>query len=111
MNRSLKRVLVTAAATGALTAALPLSTAMAINQTGCGNRTDLVKITYNNGSSSVCFANAGAVNVNYSGVIRVTSGNNRLRFVSNGETYSMEKWASKRIIDGTPHTITRLRIL
>ncbi|CAL9439780.1 MULTISPECIES: beta/gamma crystallin domain-containing protein [unclassified Streptomyces] len=111
MKRSLKRVIVGALATGALTAALPAGSAAAINGTPCGDRTDLVKVTYFEGLAMTCFANAGVMDLTLPYVTQVSSGNNNIRFVSDGETISMGKWQKKSIVDGTPKTITRLRIL
>lgn len=111
MKRSLKRVIVGAIATGAMTVALPVGSAAAINNLQCGDRTDLVKVVYNDGRAMTCFANAGVMDLNLPYVTQVSSGNNKVRFVSNGETVSMDKWTKKSILDGTPHTITRLRIL
>ncbi|MFJ8918482.1 beta/gamma crystallin domain-containing protein [Streptomyces sp. NPDC102415] len=111
MERSLKRIVVGAIATGVVAVALPISSAAAINSTPCGSRTDIVKVTYNNGASSFCMANAGVTDRQFPNVTRVSSGNNKIRFVSNGSTISMEKWQQKVIVDGTPQRITRLRIL
>ncbi|MEK8144197.1 beta/gamma crystallin domain-containing protein [Streptomyces sp. M10(2022)] len=111
MERSLKRFVVGAIATGVVAVALPISSAAAINGTPCGSRTDVVKVTYNNGASSFCIANAGVTNRQFPNVTRVASGNNKIRFVSNGSTISMDKWQKKSILDGTPQRITRLRIL
>ncbi|MER5552762.1 beta/gamma crystallin domain-containing protein [Streptomyces sp. NPDC002793] len=111
MERSLKRFAVGVIATGVVVVALPISSAAAINSTPCDSRTDIVKVTYNNGASSFCMANAGVTNRQFSNVTGVASGNNKIRFVSNGRTISMDKWQKKGILDGTPQRITRLRIL
>ncbi|MGC9501108.1 beta/gamma crystallin domain-containing protein [Streptomyces sp. WG7] len=115
MRRSLTRIIVGAVATGVAAVALPMSSAVALNGTPCstkaGPRTDIVKITYNRGASTTCLANAGLIERHFPNVTRISSGNNKIRFVSNGRTYSMGKWQKKSIVDGTPQRITRLRIL
>jgi hypothetical protein len=111
MKRSLKRVLVAAGSTAALAVSLPVSTAAAINMAPCGDRNDLVKIEYHNGgSSSVCYANAGSMNVNIPEVYRVSTGNNNVIFRTNVGTEIVEKWKTKRVVEyGT--TITSLHII
>jgi hypothetical protein len=110
MRRSLARVIVGVLATGVVTVALPISSASALNTTPCKQRTDLVKVTFDYGKRTVCFANKGVTNRSWANVTKVSSGNNKIRFVSNGRTYSLEKWRSKRNIEGPQH-LTRLRIL
>ncbi len=109
MKRSLKRVLVTAGTTAALAVSLPIGSAAAINTAPCGNRTDLVKIDYNNGSSSVCYANAGFVSVNLPNAYRVSTGNNVVTFRTSAGTVVLGKWQAKRVVEaGT--TITSVQI-
>ncbi|WP_217136882.1 beta/gamma crystallin domain-containing protein [Streptomyces sp. AC558_RSS880] len=110
MKRSLKRVLVAAGSTAALAVSLPVSTAAAINTAPCGDRNDLVKIEYYNGGSSVCYANAGSMNVNIPEVYRVSTGNNNVIFRTNVGTEIVGKWKTKRVVEpGT--TMTSLHIL
>lgn len=112
MKRSLKRIVVGALATGVVAVALPMSSAAAINSTPCGNRTDIVKVTYT-GGKTFCMANAGVTNRKFPNMLRVSSGNNEVRFVVDGQTISMGKWQTKRAVDNGQdgNNITRLRIL
>ncbi|GAA4764668.1 MULTISPECIES: beta/gamma crystallin domain-containing protein [Streptomyces] len=79
-NRPISHVLrlagvTTAALLTTVTAALP---AHAVNRTECGNRTDFFKIESVHGS--LCFANAGEMNVAVYGVNWISTGNNKVRF-------------------------------
>lgn len=109
MKRSLKRVLVTVGATAALAVSLPVSSAAAINTAPCSDRTDFVKIEFDNGAPPVCYANAGGAYVSHPGVYRISSGNNRLVFASTMGSFGMEKWQSRRMVESP--TITQLWIL
>ncbi|MCX2923473.1 beta/gamma crystallin domain-containing protein [Streptomyces sp. NEAU-W12] len=88
-----------------------MSSAAAINSTPCGKRTDLVKVTYDEGRKTFCMANAGVTNRKFDKLVRVSSGNNKVRFVVNGRIENMGKWQTKRAMDGKNDKITRLRIL
>jgi len=54
-----------------------------LHTTPCGTRTDFLKIWYSNGSKTVCYASDGNLPVDYSGVTKITTGNNS----GNLETY------------------------
>ncbi|MEE1942883.1 beta/gamma crystallin domain-containing protein [Streptomyces sp. TRM 70361] len=110
MKRSLKRVMVAAAAAVAVSAVVPMSNAAAINTVGCGDRTDFVKIEYGSGGSQkLCYANAGSVGLHLPDAYRISSGNNRITVNSTIGAITLEKWQSKRVVDGSV-TITHLRI-
>ncbi|MBN0047164.1 hypothetical protein JS756_24260 [Streptomyces actuosus] len=64
-----------AALLATVTTALP---AHAVNRTECGNRTDFFKIESVHGT--LCFANAGEMNVAIYGVNWISTGNNKVEF-------------------------------
>jgi len=66
-----------------ITAGAASAATVTIHTTPCGTRTDFLKIWYSNGSKTVCYASDGGVPVNYSGVTKITTGNNS----GNLETY------------------------
>ncbi|WP_073786281.1 beta/gamma crystallin domain-containing protein [Streptomyces sp. CB01580] len=110
MKRSLSRLAVTVVAAGALTGLLPASTAAAINQTDCGDRTDFVKVTYNGGEGTVCYANKGVVTPNLPNVKRVSSGNNNIEMWLGNEAISMNKWSTIVDIEDLNQTLYALQI-
>lgn len=81
MRKSLKRFTLGTAAAVAFFVAVPASPAFAIDQVGCGNRDDFVKldISFGNGmGTSQCFANAGDRAVDVGGVYNISAGNNQV---------------------------------
>ena len=99
MRTRLKKIAVGATAVLALTFAFPASPAFAISSVACGDRTDFLKLDIYLGSgfgTGRCFANAGAMAVNHSGVYQVTSGNNKatINYERGGRYYTstLEKW-------------------
>lgn len=110
MKRSILRISLAAAAAGAMTVVLPASPAAAINQTDCGTRTDFVKVWYNGGSDTKCFANAGTVTPGLPDVERITSGNNSIHVWLGNEIRSMDKWSSIRDVENLDATLYALQI-
>jgi hypothetical protein len=79
--KSLKRLAVGVLAASALTFGLPASPAFAINTVSCDGRTDFLRLVSWEGNlwpREHCFANAGAMAVNISGVTSAKSGNNKV---------------------------------
>ncbi|MFF0001482.1 beta/gamma crystallin domain-containing protein [Streptomyces avermitilis] len=121
MKQSFKRTLAVTAAAVGLTAVLPISTASAINATECGPRTDLVKVVYEGGNTSICFANGGVVDMQLAGITSLSTGNNDIRFVqhrggvlgdgSGGTVRTLPRWTTERAAAADLWIITRLRIL
>ncbi|WUU80999.1 hypothetical protein OG790_05755 [Streptomyces cellulosae] len=110
MKRVTQRTTLVMAVAGALAVLIPAGPAVAMNRTDCGNRTDFVKVWYNGGKNTVCFANAGVQDVDLPNAVKVSSGNNRIRFVVGGDIYTMDKWATKVDVEGQNRKLTRLRI-
>ncbi|MEZ3182087.1 hypothetical protein KYY02_26490 [Streptomyces pimonensis] len=99
MKRSTQRLSLAAAAAATMTLLLPASPAAAINQIDCGDRTDFVKVWYNGGASTKCFANAGTVTPGLPDVERITSGNNSIHVWLGNEIRAMDKWSSIRDVE------------
>ncbi|MFF0111303.1 beta/gamma crystallin domain-containing protein [Streptomyces prasinus] len=110
MKRSLSRIALTVVATGVMTALMPLSTASAINQTDCGDRTDFVKVWYNGGASTVCYANAGVLAPNLPNVKRIRSGDNNIEMWLGNGTRVMGKWSSIVDVEDSSGTLHLLQI-
>ncbi|MFI8093610.1 beta/gamma crystallin domain-containing protein [Streptomyces sp. NPDC086080] len=110
MKRSTQRLSLAAAAAAAMTLLLPASPAAAINQTDCGDRTDFVKVWYNGGANTKCFANAGTILTGLADVERITSGNNRIHVWLGNEIRVMEKWSSIRDIENLNSPLYALQI-
>lgn len=108
MKRFVSRIGLVAAA-GAMTALLPASPAAAINQTGCGDRTDFVKVWYNGGQTA-CFANAGVMAPQLPNVSRITSGNNNVEAMLGNQVKVMPKWSSIVDVEGLNATLYILQI-
>ncbi|MFY1655385.1 beta/gamma crystallin domain-containing protein [Solwaraspora sp. WMMB762] len=107
----LTRIAVGLLAVAALTFGLPPNPAMAINQVGCGNRTDFLTLHIDLGGgvgTARCFANSGAMAVNIGGVYRFDTGNNKatVNYERGGRYYSktLDKWW------GTDFAGTRVRV-
>ncbi|MFF9763129.1 MULTISPECIES: beta/gamma crystallin domain-containing protein [Streptomyces] len=98
-KRFIQRLSLTAATAAAMTLLLPASPAAAINQTDCGDRTDFVKVWYNGGADTKCFANAGTITPALADVERITSGNNNIHVWLGNEIRAMGKWSSIRDIE------------
>ncbi|MFD9541445.1 beta/gamma crystallin domain-containing protein [Streptomyces sp. NPDC060022] len=116
MKRTTKRAVVAAIATGVLAVSLPVSSASAINNTKCTSRTnelrrDIVRVVYNHGISTACFANSGVKDVKLANVTRVTSGNNKIRWVGSGVVYRLDRYQVGIPKNNRPFHMTRLRIL
>ncbi|MEV6613267.1 beta/gamma crystallin domain-containing protein [Streptomyces sp. NPDC051051] len=108
MKRSISRIALVVAA-GAMTALLPALPAAAINQTGCGDRTDFVKVWYNGGQTA-CYANAGVIAPQLPNVSRITSGNNNIELILGDQTRAMSKWSSIVDVEGLNATLYILHI-
>ncbi|MEU1696039.1 beta/gamma crystallin domain-containing protein [Streptomyces hirsutus] len=110
MKRSTQRLSLVAAAAATMTLLLPASPAAAINQTDCGDRTDFVKVWYNGGASTRCFANAGTITPGLVDVERIRSGNNRIHVWLGNEIRAMEKWSAIRDVENLDATLYALQI-
>lgn len=110
MKRVTQRMTLVMAAAGALAVLMPASPAAAMNRADCGNRNDFVKVWYDGGKNTVCFANAGVQDMNLPNAVKVSSGNNRVRFVVGGDIYTLAKWSAKVDVENQNKTLTRLRI-
>ncbi|MFE9676882.1 beta/gamma crystallin domain-containing protein [Streptomyces sp. NPDC006259] len=108
MKRTISRIALVVAA-GAMTALLPALPAAAINQTGCGDRTDFVKVWYDGGRTA-CFANAGVMAPQLPHVMRVTSGNNNVELMLGDKVRTMPKWSSIVDVEGLDATLYILQI-
>ncbi|MFJ9718786.1 beta/gamma crystallin domain-containing protein [Streptomyces sp. NPDC101213] len=108
MKRPLARVALVLAA-GATTALLPALPAAATNQTGCGDRTDFVKVWYDGGRRTACYANAGVIAPQLPDVYRVTSGNNDIEMILGDQVKTMPKWSSIREVEGRTLYILQIR--
>ncbi|MET9504352.1 beta/gamma crystallin domain-containing protein [Streptomyces sp. NPDC006622] len=108
MKRTISRIALVVAA-GAVTALLPALPAAAINQTGCGDRTDFVKVWYDGGRTA-CFANAGVMAPQLPHVTRVTSGNNNVELMLGDKVRTMRKWSSIVDVEGLDATLYILQI-
>ncbi|MFF5157761.1 hypothetical protein ACFY3N_16150 [Streptomyces sp. NPDC000348] len=109
MKRSLRRLSLAAAA-GTMTVVLPASPAAAINRTDCGTRTDFVKVWYDGGAGTRCFANAGTLTPGLTDVERITSGSNSIHVWLGDEIRSMGKWSSLRDVENLDATLYALQI-
>ncbi|MFJ2261951.1 beta/gamma crystallin domain-containing protein [Streptomyces sp. NPDC087844] len=109
MKRSISRIALVVAA-GAMTALVPSLPAAATNQTGCGNRTDFVKVWYNGGSQTACYANAGVIAPQLPNVTRITSGDNNIEMLLGDKVKTMSKWSSIVDVEGLNHTLYILQI-
>lgn len=107
----LKKAILVAMSTLALTFVLPATSAFAINTTPCGPRTDFVRLLLDT-LNSYCFANPGAMAVNINGVVQWTSGNNKatLNYEYDGRyyTWTLEKWQFSRLL--VPVRVYEVRI-
>ncbi|MFJ3230139.1 beta/gamma crystallin domain-containing protein [Streptomyces sp. NPDC086787] len=110
MKNPLKKVAMVIAATAALSAIIPVTSAAAVSRTDCGNRTDFVKITNYNWSKTLCFANAGSQNVHIYRVNEVKAGNNRVLVTLGGRNYTIEKNRSIKDIEGLDQELTYIKI-
>ncbi|MEU1042200.1 beta/gamma crystallin domain-containing protein [Streptomyces sp. NPDC005551] len=108
MKRSITRIALVVTA-GAMTALLPAFSAAATNQTGCGDRTDFVKVWYDGGKTA-CFANAGVIAPQLPNVSRITSGNNNIEMILGDKVETMSKWSSIRDVEGLNATLYILQI-
>ncbi len=94
MRTSVKRLMLGGAATLGLLAAVPATPAFAIDQVGCCNRTDFVKLDIDFGTglgTNTCFANAGDRGVDIGGVYNISAGNNKVTVNwESGGTYHTE---------------------
>ncbi|MDQ1038506.1 hypothetical protein QFZ75_004922 [Streptomyces sp. V3I8] len=109
MKRSIARIALVVAA-GAMTALVSALPAAATNQTGCGDRTDFVKVWYDGGGRTACYANAGVIAPQLPGVTRITSGNNNIEMILGDRTRTMSKWSSIVDVEGLNHTLYILQI-
>lgn len=105
-----KKIAITVAATAALSAFMPVSSASAIGRTDCGSRTDFVKVTNYDWSKTLCFANAGSQNVHIYRVNQVQAGNNRVLVTLGGRNYTIEKGGSIKDIEGLDQELTYIKI-
>ncbi|MCS0600913.1 hypothetical protein NX794_06665 [Streptomyces sp. LP11] len=110
MNRAIKRIGLTVAATAALSVLIPVSTASALNRTDCGGRKDLLKVTNYGGSGTLCFANAGSQNVHIYNVNKVEAGNNRVLVTLGGRNYTIERNHSIVDVEGLDQELTYIKI-
>ncbi|MFI1962463.1 MULTISPECIES: beta/gamma crystallin domain-containing protein [Streptomyces] len=110
MKRSTSRIAVTVTAAAALTALLPASQAAAINQTDCGDRTDFVKVWYDGGARTMCFANGGTVTLQLPNVSKVTSGDNNVAMFLGARAVTMNKWSTLVDAEGLNATLHALQI-
>ncbi|MFG3266211.1 MULTISPECIES: beta/gamma crystallin domain-containing protein [Streptomyces] len=108
MKRFISRIGLVVAA-GAMTALVPALPAAATNQTGCGDRTDFVKVWYN-GGKTVCYANAGVIAPQLPNVYRITSGNNNIEVLLGDHVKTMSKWSSIVDVEGLSWTLHILQI-
>ncbi|MFF1548118.1 beta/gamma crystallin domain-containing protein [Streptomyces sp. NPDC058291] len=108
MKRSISRIGLVVAA-GAMTALLPALPAAATNQTGCGDRTDFVKVWYNGGQTA-CYANAGVIAPQLPNVSKITSGNNNIEVILGNQTKTMSKWSTIVDVEGLNQTLYILHI-
>ncbi|MEV7105459.1 beta/gamma crystallin domain-containing protein [Streptomyces atroolivaceus] len=108
MKRTISRLGLVLAA-GTVTALLPASPAAAVNQTACGDRTDLVKVWYN-GNQTACFANAGVMAPGLPRVSRVTSGNNNIEMLLGDHVVVVPKWSGIRDVEGLNATLHILQV-
>ncbi|MET9504152.1 beta/gamma crystallin domain-containing protein [Streptomyces sp. NPDC006622] len=94
---------------GAMVALLPLSSASAVNETGCGTHDDFVKVWYDNGDRTACYANAGYIAPQLPNVYRISSGNNNIEFLlGDNEVRTLGKYQNWREVDG--RTLTLLHV-
>ncbi|MFI9809525.1 beta/gamma crystallin domain-containing protein [Streptomyces sp. NPDC052301] len=110
MKNPLKKTALTVAATAALSAIIPLSSAAAVDRTDCGNRTDFVKITNYNWRQTLCFANAGEQNVHIYRVNQVEAGNNRVEVILGGRKYTIERGSSITDVEGLEQELTYIKV-
>lgn len=108
MKRSVSRIALVVAA-GAMTALVPALPAAAANQTGCGDRTDFVKVWYDGGRTA-CYANAGFIAPQLPNVYRITSGNNNIEVLLGDRVKTMPKWSSIVDVEGLNWTLHILQI-
>ncbi|MFJ4876967.1 beta/gamma crystallin domain-containing protein [Streptomyces sp. NPDC088745] len=94
---------------GATTALVSVSPAAAVNQTACGDRTDLVKVWFD-GDRTACFANAGVMAPGLPRVSRVTSGNNHIEILLGDHVRVLPKWSGIRDVEGLGATLHILQI-
>lgn len=98
--KALTKRLTTSAAVAALGVSMMFAgagEASATNVVDCGNRIDFVSVTLQWGAR-YCFAYAGTTEMNWAGVVRLTSGNNRVAFTyrlrggDQIQRITVEKW-------------------
>lgn len=110
-----KKLVVGTLAALALTAVTPASPAFAINEVGCGDRWDYLRLEYMNGrfGSSACFANAGTRAVDVRGVYEITTGNYKatINYENGGRYHTVTKDPHTKIVfSGTPSNVYEVRI-
>ncbi|MEU8585886.1 beta/gamma crystallin domain-containing protein [Streptomyces sp. NPDC048664] len=110
MNRAIKRIGLTVAATAALSVLIPVSSASALGRTDCGGRSDFLKVTNYNGSGVLCFANAGSQYVHIYNVNKIEAGNNRVLVTLGGRNYTIEKNQSITDVEGLNQELTYIKI-
>ncbi len=96
-------------AVGAAAALVSVSPAAAVNQTACGDRTDLVKV-WSDGDRTACFANAGVMAPGLPRVSRVTSGNNHVEILLGDHVRVLPKWSGIRDVEELGATLHILQI-
>ncbi|MEW1605278.1 beta/gamma crystallin domain-containing protein, partial [Streptomyces sp. NPDC093808] len=84
--------------------------AAAINQTDCGDRTDFVKVWYDGGARTMCFANGGTVTLQLPDVSKVTSGDNNVAMFLGARAVTMNKWSTLVDTEGLNATLHALQI-
>ncbi|GAA3074979.1 beta/gamma crystallin domain-containing protein [Streptosporangium carneum] len=103
MKKITKQAVLTALTAVMATTALAVTApaAHAITPLACGNRTDLLKVTYHDldgGKRDICFANAGTYTFyNYAWLHEIKTGNNRVQWYGDGKwqpAYIIPKWTT-----------------
>ncbi|SDC93463.1 hypothetical protein SAMN05216505_104182 [Streptomyces prasinopilosus] len=93
-----------------MTAALPVSTASAINRTDCGGRTDFVKVWYDGGSRTVRYADACVLAPNLPGAEGISSGNHNVEMWLGNEVRTMGRWPIVIDVENLDPTLHLLQI-
>ncbi|MEV7010628.1 beta/gamma crystallin domain-containing protein [Streptosporangium sp. NPDC051022] len=103
MKKITKQVFLTALTSVLATSVLAVTApaAHAITPLACGNRTDLLKVTYHtstHGKRDLCFANAGTATFGGDTWLHeIKTGNNRVQWFGDGKwqpAYIIDKWTT-----------------
>lgn len=114
-----KKLSVTAVVAVGLAVAAPATPASAANRVDCGGLSPIdeyVQVMDDSWYTSTCFANAGAMNVDISGITYFHSGNNKVTFYYTVEengyqtSLTLEKWQEHTLSWGLHCHVTALVI-